>query len=366
VRKEGRQDNLARVDEPIQAPSALPAVDSHPLTDEYFQVRGATDAALDVSSDQERYSALLLKYALSFSKAGESQILTLLSQSWGGLGYILPRLALCALAKATNAPELQKMAANEITFRPTKPSSVSDISDLDLRARLHEFDFSLAGGERIYSWNLPAASEMPSVVVALGNHQRLGEIEPMMREFVRRGYGFMAYDHPGYGRSSGEPSEQGFYQALDAAVDCLERRFDVPRSDIILYGNSFGTTVCVDVAARRSDFRGVVLVGALSSVAEGLRDRLRNMNMPSEIFDISESMQNLFSSKSKIAGIKSPLLIFHGTKDSSIPFEQAQNLFELATGTAHKRLIAVLGAGHADLFAKASNRIFQEMENSFL
>lgn len=364
MRKEGNSPNNSR--EPIHLPGVkIAAADSVDLAAESFRVRGKDDPRLDFSHEAARYTDLLIQYAVSFTKAGESAAFTLVSKAWDGLTYIAPRLLLCALAKATGAEDFQKLAENEIIFRPTKPSSSADIKDVELRNRLHEFTFHTPANESIYGWYVPASNDRPTVVFTLGNHQRLADLEPTMRLFTDRGYGFFTYDHQGYGQSSGVPSEQGFYQSLESAISCLDRRFQVSKSDMILVGNSFGSTVTVDVASKTEGLRGVMLIAPLASVSDGLADRLKNMSMPSSIFDISDRITQKFAAKDKISGITAPLLIIHGTKDSTIPFDHSQVLFERAEGTQEKYLIAILGAGHADVLNKSEALVFKEMEIHF-
>jgi uncharacterized protein len=60
----------------------------------------------------------------------------------------------------------------------------------------------------------------------------------------------LALDYRGYGKSHGRPTESGLYRDADAAYNYLLKTGFRP-DHIILHGESLGTAVAVDLAARR-------------------------------------------------------------------------------------------------------------------
>jgi len=60
----------------------------------------------------------------------------------------------------------------------------------------------------------------------------------------------MTYDYSGYGRSTGTASENNLYADIEAAWQCLGKRFGICAEHIILYGQSIGTVPTIDLATR--------------------------------------------------------------------------------------------------------------------
>ena len=72
-------------------------------------------------------------------------------------------------------------------------------------------------GEVISAYFLEADKPGPVILYSHGNGEDIGYIRPLLEEFQKKGVSAFAYDYPGYGTSTGKPSEQGVYAAADAA-----------------------------------------------------------------------------------------------------------------------------------------------------
>src|SRR5690349_15528544 len=86
-----------------------------------------------------------------------------------------------------------------------------------------------------------------------------------MRAIPAAGSSLLIIDYRGYGKSEGRPSEQGVYRDADAAYEWLTGEGYAPRQ-IVAHGESLGTAVAVDLAARKP-CAGVVLEMPFNSAA---------------------------------------------------------------------------------------------------
>ena len=120
------------------------------------------------------------------------------------------------------------------------------------------------------------------------------------------------FDYPGFGRSSGQPSEAGCYAAGDAAYDWLREVQKVPGERIILYGGSLGGGTATDLASRRPH-RALVLVACFTSFPDMAQTRFPWL--PGRWL-----VHNRFDNLGKIADCRGPVFIAHGTRDGLIPF----------------------------------------------
>ncbi len=173
---------------------------------------------------------------------------------------------------------------------------------------------------------------------ASGNVGTPGYNEAWAR-FHQLGFGVMAVDYPGYGRSAGEPSEAGCYHAADAAYAYLKRELAVPEDRILIYGYSLGSAVAIDLATRVRA-RGLIAEGALLSVP--IRGAELYPWLP-----VAWLARNQFASVDKIAHVALPKLFVHARHDEAVPIAHGRRLFELARAP---RQFAAVEGGHADAY----------------
>ena len=210
------------------------------------------------------------------------------------------------------------------------------------RPRDLEFEdawFTAADGVKLHGWYVPCNAPRAVVLFAHGNAGNLSDRAEMLRYLqgpLRASV--MIFDYRGYGRSEGQPNEEGVLADARAARAWLAQRAGVREQDIVLLGESLGGGVMVDLAAK-DGARGLVLENSFTSLAD-----VAGHHYP--FFPARAMMRNRLDSLAKIGQYHGPLLIRHGDADTIIPFEQAQRLF--AAANEPKRLLVVPGGDHND------------------
>ena len=101
-----------------------------------------------------------------------------------------------------------------------------------------------------------------------GNAQSVFEWALVRRDLDALACGLLLIDYPGYGKSTGSPSEPALYAAGRAALDWLAVRRRIDERRIIVHGKSLGGGVATEVARQRrllgvqvEDFDGYPLPG---------------------------------------------------------------------------------------------------------
>ena len=128
-----------------------------------------------------------------------------------------------------------------------------------------------ADGDRIHAWFTAPPGWKPRDGEILFSHGQGGNLSTLAarafrwRASVNRAV--MLYDYPGYGRSSGRPSEAGCYSAGEAAFRWLVEDQRVPLGEIVLVGESMGGAIATELATRH-EVRLLVLHGAFTSFPE--------------------------------------------------------------------------------------------------
>lgn len=201
-----------------------------------------------------------------------------------------------------------------------------------------EVEFLTETGGPLVSWYGKAKTGMPTVLFFHGNGGAVSHRAHRFRGLMAEGLGVFVLGYPGYGGNGGRPSEASF---LDAALQSYRylRGESLSASDIVIYGESIGTGVAVQLAAQ-VDAKALILQAPLSSAADVARQ-----HYPYLLVDLL--MKDRYRSVDYIGGIGMPLLVMHGEQDRIIPIEHGEKLFAKAKDP--KSFVAIPGATHNDL-----------------
>jgi len=129
-----------------------------------------------------------------------------------------------------------------------------------------EINLTTSDGKRIVSWYKPPIRKSPTIVFFHGNS---GNLSYRIQKFIaltdKTGYGLLAVDYRGYGRSDGSPSEKGIYLDAESAIDYLLKN-GAKEKDIVLYGESLGTGVAIQTALKYKALKAVILEAPFTSL----------------------------------------------------------------------------------------------------
>ena len=196
----------------------------------------------------------------------------------------------------------------------------------------------ISGGDgEVAIFHLKPGPGMPTILWSHGNAQNLRSLKPALEYLHLRGFGVISYDYPGYGESSGSPSEKGCYRAIESTYKHLCDEAKVAPQDIILLGQSVGTGPTTWLAANE-EHRAVVLISPFLSA---FRTVTQVPILPGDRFPNAKHIQKF----------STPLIVIHGEEDKVIPFKQGQSIYDRSP-SSQKTFIPVPNAGHNDLFTK--------------
>jgi fermentation-respiration switch protein FrsA (DUF1100 family) len=201
--------------------------------------------------------------------------------------------------------------------------------------------FSSAGNE-LHGWYIPASGSQ----VVLWMHGNAGNIADRLDQAVEMkralGVSSFMFDYRGYGKSEGRPSEKGLYQDAEAAFKWLTETRGIKPGHIILYGHSLGSGASVDLALDEGvNAGGMVLESPFTSAAD-VASRMY-LGLPVGLV-MSVKLDNI----GRIGGVKMPILIIHGVRDTVIAFSMGKKLFDAAPEP--KTFLPIAGADHSDCY----------------
>lgn len=222
-------------------------------------------------------------------------------------------------------------------------------------AHVEERTLQTRDGETVLAWYGRAQAGQPTLLYFHGNAGSLEFRSERIRRYMSRGIGVYMMTYRGYGGSSGAPSERANVADAKLAYDALAAE-GVPPRDVIVYGESLGTGVAIQVAAEKT-VGGVILDAPYTSLVDVAA--LHYAYLP-----VRALMTDRYDSVAHISRVTAPLLILHGERDDVVPVDLGRRLFELANEP--KTLRTFPQAGHSDHWEFGSNEAVYAWLNAWI
>src|SRR5215469_2999295 len=178
---------------------------------------------------------------------------------------------------------------------------------------------------------LPAAEHQPLVIFAHGNGEVIDDWMSGLHGFRERGIGVLLVEYPGYGRSTGTPSESAIRAAMAAAYDRVAADHRVDPDRIFGFGQSLGGgAICL--LARDRPLRALILQSTFTSLDA----------FAARYWAPSFLLRDHFDNLSVAKRFQGPMLVIHGRDDRLIPWKQG---LRLASASGHA-IFRLYDCGH--------------------
>ncbi len=191
----------------------------------------------------------------------------------------------------------------------------------------------------LHGWFIAYPGAKQTLMIFHGNAGNISHRLPWIEILRDLRTNIMIIDYRGYGKSEGSPFEEGLYRDARAAFSWWTRERAGTGEQLVLFGESIGGAVAVNLAARTAP-AGLIIQSTFTSARE----------MARTVFPLG-LLQPLagvrFDSAAEILRVKCPKLIIHGDSDEIVPFRMGKALYEIAPGP--KEFYEVPGAGHNSL-----------------
>lgn len=199
-----------------------------------------------------------------------------------------------------------------------------------------EIDYRTEDGILINALHFKSTDPKGIIFYSHGNAGSLRKWGLVADVFLSHNYDLLIYDYRGYGKSSGEISEEKLYSDAKMIYEKLKESYN--EENIIVYGRSIGTGVASKIAMDNNP-RHLVL----ESPYFNLPDLARKI-FP---FIPKKLIRYKFPNDERVPQISSPITIFHGTFDEVIYFGSSMKLEKLLN--KKDKLVPIVGGHHNDL-----------------
>lgn len=229
------------------------------------------------------------------------------------------------------------LAEKKIIFHPYKyPEGIWDPESYGLR--VEDVFFQSEDGVKLHGWYVPENGAMDTLIWFHGNAGNLSHRLDHILRLRALKLNVFIFDYRGYGKSEGEPDEEGIYRDSRAAYRALVSEKNISPGRLFLYGQSLGGACAIETALSYPA-AGLILEAAFTSAAE----------MAGKIFPVlpvGSLIRSKFDSLARIPLVTIPKLFLHGDRDEIVPYEMGRKLFEAAKEP--KEFHDIPGAGHND------------------
>lgn len=199
-------------------------------------------------------------------------------------------------------------------------------------------DESRGADVRLHGLWLPQPDPKAPVLLYLhGARYDVRGSAPRMRRMHELGFAVLGVDYRGFGKSTaGLPSEAMAAEDARAAWDWVAQQH--PGARRFIFGHSLGGAIAVNLASQVGDEAGLIVEGSFTSIPDVV-STFRWGWLP-----VSPLITQRFDAASRVADVGSPLLVVHGSRDTLIPHQLGQQLYERAREP--KRFVLVEGGSH--------------------
>ena len=227
----------------------------------------------------------------------------------------------------------QRKILFNVSGKPNKPE------DYGLN-KIKELKIQTSDGVGLLAWFSMPKPNLPLLVYFHGNSFDIGERAHRIKRYINNGWGVLLLAWRGYSGNLGKPTEKNLYIDGESAIKWIIDNLNFDYENLIIYGESLGCAVAVDLGTRYK-FKSIVLESPFTSILDIARRRYK-------IYPVKYFILDKFDNYSKIDKILSPVLIISGKKDEVVPHSHSDKLFLKANNP--KKNLFIDEAMHNNLY----------------
>ena len=206
----------------------------------------------------------------------------------------------------------------KLLYLPTENNYLDD----PIKFKYKEFFLEVDKSIKLRSWLIEKdLKKYKTLLFFHGNAGNLFNRSYKLNKFNELDLNVLIISWRSFSGNLGKPNETNLYGDAKKAVKWLNDK-GVKTENIILYGESLGTGVAVEIG-QTNKFNSIILESPYTSMVKAAK--IYYPYLPVNLL-----LKDKYNSEKKIKNIKTPILIMHGKKDNIVPFYMGKKLFETA------------------------------------
>lgn len=212
-------------------------------------------------------------------------------------------------------------------------------------------------GVKLHAWYVPAENAKGTVLFCHGNGGNVSHRLETILLLHQLGMNVLILDYRGYGKSGGNPTEEGTYRDAESAWKYLvETRGERPER-IIIHGRSLGGAVAAHLA-RDCTPAALVVESSFYDITE----------LGAELFPwlpVRWLSRMEYKTAEYVKGVRCPVLVIHSRTDGMIAFHHGEKIF--AAAPEPKWFLEIHGTHNSgfvesdDIYRPAMEQLFAEV-----
>ncbi len=211
-----------------------------------------------------------------------------------------------------------------------------------------------AKNKQLFAWFIPAKNSCCTLVIVHGWGANAEMMLPLAQPFHAAGMDVLIYDARNHGQSDSDSfsSLPRFAEDLANVLQWLQQRS--PEHKVVALGHSVGAAASILTASRGTDIDLVISVSGFAHPRLMMNRHLDRPWLPSFLRPlILNYIQWIIGFRfddiapmNRILHVRCPVLLAHGTADTTVPIEDMHLIEASATTDRPVQVIAVEGAKH--------------------
>lgn len=233
-----------------------------------------------------------------------------------------------------------------------------------------------AKNKQLFAWFIPAKNSCCTLVIVHGWGANAEMMLPLAQPFHAAGMDVLIYDARNHGQSDSDSfsSLPRFAEDLANVLQWLQQRS--PEHKVVALGHSVGAAASILTASRGTDIDLVISVSGFAHPRLMMNRHLDRPWLPSFLRPlILNYIQWIIGFRfddiapmNRILHVRCPVLLAHGTADTTVPIEDMHLIEASATTDRPVQVIAVEGAKHDSVehFKQHADELIQFIRDNLL
>lgn len=165
----------------------------------------------------------------------------------------------------------------------------------------------------------PDDKPRPLLVYAHGGGELIDYQQPTVLPYLSLGFDVLLPEYRGFGRSAGEPSQDGISEDIRYFIEQVVQRDDIDASRVVYHGKGIGGAILANVALDAPP-SALILESTFASGAQWMHD----MYAPALL------LRDPYRTDLALRRLVLPVIIYHGQTDDRYDITHAEHLAEVA------------------------------------
>jgi hypothetical protein len=239
---------------------------------------------------------------------------------------------------------------NSIIYHPQKyPIGLWDTSNMPLP--IQDVWFQAEDGVKLHGWYVPSDDAVATLLFFHGNAGNITHRLENIFFLHHLKLNVFIFDYRGFGRSEGNPNEEGIQLDSQAAYDTVLTQPGVSVPSLFIFGRSLGGAFAAYTASR-NPAAGLILESTFTNAVD-MADKMLPI-IPGWFISSKLNTQGY------VANLKMPKLFIHGTTDTLIPFTMGRELYKGAAEP--KEFYSIVEGGHNNTWSVGGKEYFDTIK----